>query len=156
MILQSVNLHQSVVLSWNWNLALVDTILEFFISFVWTLTIALTVTGLMSTALMWDFTVRVQTLKLLLLFILWIITTCGTLYVLAIPQTFADARWLNLSSNLHETAVTVMVPWHSTHDNLVVCNTVLSSNLCHKQWHYTWLTLCNWPSVSKFLLCLYI
>jgi hypothetical protein len=77
------------------------------------------------------------------------------LYVLAIPQTFADARWLNLSSNLHEAAATAMVPWHSTHDNLV-CNTILSSNLCHKQWHHTWLTLCNWPSVSRFLLCLYI
>jgi hypothetical protein len=88
--------------------------------------------------------------------ILWIFATCGTLYVLAIPQTFADARWLNLSSNLHKAAVTAMVPWHSTHDNLVVCNTVLSSNLCQKQWHHTWLTLCNWPWVSKFLLCLYI
>ncbi len=56
--------------------------------------------------------------------ILWIFTTCGTLYVLAIPQTFADARWLNPSSNLHEAAVIAMVPWHSTHDNLVVCSTV--------------------------------
>jgi hypothetical protein len=88
--------------------------------------------------------------------ILWIFTTCGTLYVLAIPQTFADARWLNLSSNLHKAAATAMVPWHSTQDNLVVCNTVLSSNLCHKQWHHTLLTLCNRPSVSRFLLCLYI
>jgi hypothetical protein len=88
--------------------------------------------------------------------ILWVFTTCGTLYVLAIPQTFAYERWLNLSSNLHEAAATAMVPWHSTHDNLVVCNIVSSSNLGHKHRHHTWLTLCNWPSVSRFLLCLYI
>jgi hypothetical protein len=65
----------------------------------------------MSTALMQDCTVCVQTLKLLLLLSFESSPQMWYLAILAIPQIFADASWQKLSSYLHKAAAMARVPW---------------------------------------------